>query len=971
MKILLRYSISFIILVAGNCGNIYGQSILDKKISLQLQHVSYVEILSAVEHAAGVRFIYQPVFLSQQKRIDFTCRQESIRFVLNRLLLPLNIIYEQSYNNTIILIKKEKTDSLTETKQKAGEQLRPVAMHNISGRVISAGYPVIDANIIIAGINRGMAADTNGYFSFDKLAAGDYTIIITHIGYAGVQRTFTLTDEDIYIQVNLAEDVLNMQQVVVTSMGNPKKKIESSTAITTVSNKLLEDRAPVNSADAIKAIPGVYAVSGGGDGPGAVRVRGLPSAGGYVFLGLMEDGLPVLPTGFVSLPSPDQNFKVDLTIKSIEAIRGGNAPLLMANTSGALMNSISYTGGEKAYGKFKITTGLLQGLFRADGNLGGNIHHKLMYNIGGFIRRDKGIRPPSFTANEGGQLKGNLTWNFNTKGFLRIYAKYLNDRVQWHLAGIYPYNKKHRANAFPSFDVYTETLVPSETKFEYQLPEGNYFKTDLQDSYHTKIGYGGFLLSYTTGKWSIKNNFRYQYNDIVANYPFISGALTYDAAKRYYFANGQQLVNPQGYYVTQQINDNRRLESQLINYIDITRKSGDHNLTLGGGIHFYNVIRHEGINAIINTELSATPRVITIDAPASATATAAAFRSTSGHTKYNGLTKISSLYVLNDWTINDKWTGEGGIRMDYFDLSGEKALYSGTSVAAGGKGFSIVGMEPWSHRETKWAASIAANYKANRYMAVFIRATSSYNAANIADLTAVDFGATALKKRTILTGEAGIKCLKGPFSLFSSIAYTRGRNLPQNIQVPDVKGGFISQLTFASSKTWGWETELSYQFLRNFRMRLISTLQQPVFTEYLFTVSNNAREDIAGKTMDWKGNRPQSTPNSCIQLESLYEYKAMNLFSIITHMGNVWSTSANTYKIPAYTELMAGIGVKFFKRHAELRAWSNNLTGTRALTQGNVRGEQFINEKDLVPGQPMLGRTVLPRSFWLSVAYSL
>jgi outer membrane receptor protein involved in Fe transport len=218
-------------------------------------------------------------------------------------------------------------------------------------------------------------------------------------------------------------------------------------------------------------------------------------------------------------------------------------------------------------------------------------------------------------------------------------------------------------------------------------------------------------------------------------------------------------------------------------------------------------------------------------------------------------------------------------------------------------------------------------------------------------------------------GELGTKYAQGRFSLFSSLSVTTGDNLFQGIQVPAASGGFIGQATFASSRSFSWETEATYQLFKGLNLRLTSTIQDPIFTDHEFTVDANARPDIAGKTLNWKGNRPQSTPTWNLQLGGSYDYKMFNAFFNAMHQSEFWSTSANTYKVPGYTDVIAGIGAKLFNKKVELRSWVNNLLDTRALTEGNVRGEQFINERDLVIGQPMLGRAILPRSFWLSVSY--
>lgn len=540
LRKLMRFSLMLMSVYLSLAGNAIAQSsekekLLDKIVpDLELKDVSYSDALTTIEQHAGIKFVYNANLFPASGKLSITSKHEKLKSLLDRILLPQQIEYKTSVDNYIVLTKVN-TGAVPGTPGRVSytSQEIPADPTKITGKITSKNGSIADASVLIEGTTKGTTSDANGNFVIGNVAPGNYTLLITYVGYASVREKVTVGDQPISLNISLPDDPLHLQDFVVTGTGSPKKKIESSVAITTVSSKLLEDRAPLNSADAIKAIPGVMVSSSGGDGPGNVRVRGLPSSGGYQFFGVMEDGLPVLPTGFNSTPSPDQNFKADLTIKTIEAIRGGNAPLLMVNTAGALMNNLSYTGADKMYGKFRITSGLSQQMFRVDGNVGGRISKKVKYNVGGFYRTDDGIRPPTYTANLGGQLKANFTWNFNSKGYLRLYTKYINDKVQWQLAAPYPYNPEHKAEAFSTFDLYRHTLVTSEPKFSVKLPDGTVKNINLEDGYRTKLGSAGLLFNYTVAGWNIKNNFRYQYNDITANFPLTAGTVAFAANKNY------------------------------------------------------------------------------------------------------------------------------------------------------------------------------------------------------------------------------------------------------------------------------------------------------------------------------------------------------------------------------------------------------------------------------------------------------
>ncbi|ULT38871.1 TonB-dependent receptor [Niabella defluvii] len=207
-------------------------------------------------------------------------------------------------------------------------------------------------------------------------------------------------------------------------------------------------------------------------------------------------------------------------------------------------------------------------------------------------------------------------------------------------------------------------------------------------------------------------------------------------------------------------------------------------------------------------------------------------------------------------------------------------------------------------------------------------------------------------------------------ALFSSVSYSSVNNFPLSIGVPGAATGtIINQSTFGSSRTYSWETEISYELLRGLNLRGMATLEDAKFTSYDITVSPDADPSIASTELSWKGNRPERLPTTNFQLSATYDYKGFNLYANAIFIGSRWSTNANTYKLDGYNEVNTGVGYTFNKK-LELRTWVNNLLDSRGLTEGNVRGEQFINVNNLQNGQLMLGRAILPRSYWVSLSFT-
>ncbi|MGG6547129.1 UNVERIFIED_CONTAM: hypothetical protein NY100_17190, partial [Prevotella sp. 15_C9] len=70
-------------------------------------------------------------------------------------------------------------------------------------------------------------------------------------------------------------------------------------------------------------------------------------------------------------------------------------------------------------------------LYRIDGYTGGRIGDSdVYYALGGFYRISDGARYPGYKLNKGGEIRGNLLWDYD-KGSLTVRAKYLNDHNGW------------------------------------------------------------------------------------------------------------------------------------------------------------------------------------------------------------------------------------------------------------------------------------------------------------------------------------------------------------------------------------------------------------------------------------------------------------------------------------------------------------------------------------------------------------
>ncbi len=976
-KLAMRISLyQFLILTifsfAASAYNVKAQGALDRQVTLSAKNQNIKSIIDKIELLTSVKFVYSPKSIDALRKISINANKQKLGDLLNDYLEPHDVGFKV-VDDRILLY------SISAAKENGLILPRPEMRRDgvITGTVTDGkSGPIVGASVQIKGTTTGATTDANGKFVIKKLEAGSYTLIVTYIGFISKEVVVDIRDENKTLDITLSEDNLQLEGVVVTGGGNPKTKLESSVALTSVSRKDIVNRAPLNSTDLLKAIPGLTVESTGGDGPGNVWVRGFPQAGGYIYLGIQEDGLPLLPTGFNTNPSVDQYYKTDLTIQNIEAIRGGNASIIQYNTPGAVVNNLSYTGADKQYGSFKFTTGFSQGLYRFDGNTGGKISDNIKYNIGGFYRTDQGVVDPGYSpANVGGQIKGNMTFGFkNNKGFIRLYGKYLNDVTQFLLTSYYPYDGTGKPTTYKNFDMVTQSMSPIDTKWAYTDPaNGTTYNFSLEDGMHTKLGSGAAQFKYTFDNgWQINNNFRYQKTRTNTHYSAPGGIALRNSATQYYYVDGTMAPsNSSDYVVTANSNGMVNRDEQIVNYLDFKKQVKNHAIFLGAGIHQYNRDDERYVFST-RTEYKENPRIL------QTTSATNALQGRTPVTKntFIGDTRTLSVYGGDEFKISEKFRLDFGARLDNQNVKGKRPYYAlnanGTPNISASATNTIAGYTDYDATETNWAVSIGANYKLSNTTSTFARLTRAYNAPNIGDYNASAYNADNIKERPVYLAEIGYKYAKNNLAVFASASYSAIKNTSLAFNnIPTQNSGPQTLIAFGSTRTWSAEYEISYKVLNPLTLRWTGTIQDSRYTDYSASTRTNAAlmAELGDRVYSFTGKRTERVPSLNTELSATYDLKKFNVFVAASYIGNRYTSPSNSYKLPAYVVMKAGAGYNFTKA-LSFRVWADNLTDARVLTEGDVRGDQFRDFSQVAPGSLMIGRTLLQRTFFGSLAYS-
>ena len=210
------------------------------------------------------------------------------------------------------------------------------AQVSISGKVTGAdGKGIADISILISGTGFGSATNFAGNFIINAvLKPGNYLLEFSGVGFKSISKTLQVGSADSYtIDVQMTEDVLGLDEVVVTGTGVATKKKQLGNAITTISGRDLLKGGATSIDGALQGkVAGAQINQNSGNPAGGitVRLRGPSTIVGSSDPLYIIDGVIVNNDSrqLIDLGGYAQNRLVDLNpadIDRIEIIKGAAA----------------------------------------------------------------------------------------------------------------------------------------------------------------------------------------------------------------------------------------------------------------------------------------------------------------------------------------------------------------------------------------------------------------------------------------------------------------------------------------------------------------------------------------------------------------------------------------------------------------------------------------------------------------------
>ena len=775
------------------------------------------------------------------------------------------------------------------------------------------------------------------------------------------------------------KDLTQSQQVVVT--GNARRegilKKEAGYSITTADAEQIKDAAPINTADLLKIVPGVFVETTGGQAGANIRVRGFPEAGDSPYATIQMNGSPIYAAPSLSFIEGSSLFRIDDTIERVEVLRGGTSPIYGSGQPGVSVNFVQRKGTDAPEGDIRLTAGDkgTGGLRRVDGYYSGKLADKWYMTVGGFYESSNGQRNTEFPSDRGGQLSANLTHKLDGGGELEIYARTMSTSAAWYTDVPVTFSADGKSvSPYLGINPRTFTYYDSETRFATvetsPNPGGQPGTTtiDFSKGRGPTLTNLGVVLDQKIGDWAFNSKTSYTSGDAPSD-GLVNGGppqtlASYIAAKA--AANGA--AGGTGTYVSSgaAADPNQmvmevgawEVRKKLQSFTEEAHVSKEifkaNTLTLGAYFADYSATDFWNLG---NTELMTyenRPRLVDVALANGDKVSKYGLTSEAGFidsSSWNG--RNSALYIADEWKLLDALRLDVGLRREHQSLTGTKANTTtgdldgdATTLYDNGGSYISGGSTSYAQHATKNSWTLGANYDFSKQYSAFVRANSGVHLPMFDDVRSntggCSNGVNCADVEKITQFELGFNAVTSLYTAYLSLYTNKLKN--SQSQVFSVTG--VSTTFPSSSQSTGLEFEATVRPVSNFDISFSGDIARAKYVD---------SGPLTGKKVArMPGSEFRLTPSYRIPTD----LGTFRLFGTYTRIAHRYSDAPNTQFLPGYGTLDLGAAASLADG-LDLRLSITNVTNTLGLTEGNPRAAgSGLNTSNVAMARPLFQRAI-------------
>ncbi|WP_430810803.1 MULTISPECIES: SusC/RagA family TonB-linked outer membrane protein [unclassified Carboxylicivirga] len=262
----------------------------EQKVNLQLREVTLRECLNEIEAQSKMVFVYNEEQVDVQQTVSVAANNQSVEAVLNDVLQNATF---KLYGNQVVIV----ADAAHESAVQQGDV-------TVSGTVVDQfGMGIPGVNVSVKGTTTGTITNLDGQFTLEVPA--NSVIVYSFIGFASQEITVA---PDASYDVTMQEDVMNVDEVVVTALGIKREKKALGYSAVEVGEEAFEtmkDANPMGALSGRMAGVQINTSSQGAGGSSSVLIRGAAVLSGSNEPLYVVDGVPISNTQFSNADDAD------------------------------------------------------------------------------------------------------------------------------------------------------------------------------------------------------------------------------------------------------------------------------------------------------------------------------------------------------------------------------------------------------------------------------------------------------------------------------------------------------------------------------------------------------------------------------------------------------------------------------------------------------------------------------------------
>ncbi|WP_442588435.1 TonB-dependent receptor domain-containing protein [Pedobacter sp. AW31-3R] len=325
-------------------GPIAGQSMYEVKINLSASKMPVQEVIGLIEKQSHFVIGYKNMDALKNKKVTIHAQGKSVAAILNEVMAPSSMEITQISDTYIIINPKS--------------NLAPTV---ISGVVKDkrTGQTLPGVSIKVKGTVVGTQTDINGNYTLSvREDKANFTLVVSYIGYKSQEFNITRSAALVTQNVQLEEDLLGLDEVVVTGQGIDVSKRRLSTNVVSISGADIEKTPGTRLDQLLQAkLPNAQIRMTGGQAGATsiIRARGVISAylnsSPVIYVdGVRMDNLNTASTlggGAASGAAVSSLADIPMdNIEKIEYINGGAATTLYgSDAANGVIQIITKKGG--------------------------------------------------------------------------------------------------------------------------------------------------------------------------------------------------------------------------------------------------------------------------------------------------------------------------------------------------------------------------------------------------------------------------------------------------------------------------------------------------------------------------------------------------------------------------------------------------------------------------------------------------